>query len=526
VALRDKCPLLVTLLWTLTAVAGIEEPIRVEGGLVSGTPSWGHGVRMYRGIPFAAPPAGDLRWRPPQPPRPWDGVLAAEHFAPACMQRRRPLLEASWASGVNGYSEDCLYLNIWTPAASGDDALPVMVWIYGGGGVEGSGGEALYDGNGLAKKGVVVVTFNYRVNVFGWFAHPELTRESPEHASGNYGALDQIAALRWVQNNIARFGGDPKRVTIFGESGGSRSVNWLMASPLAKGLFQRAIGESHTVFGRMQSLADAHARGETFARGAGAGSLTELRAMPADDLLSAFLADSEGFRSAIVDGWFLPEDIYSIFAAGRQNDVALITGATNDEAGRPRRRGGAPHTRSEYESWVRSAFGDFAERTLAAYPAEGDADVRRAYHDLTRDTNFAGHRTWAKLQSETGSAPAWLYLFSHSVPAYSSTGGVVRRGAPHGAEISFVFDNLRQADRPWSAVDHAVADTVSSYWVNFARSGDPNGPGLPRWPPYDAQTEETVDIGSTVRAATFNRAGVDVLAQREAAARRGGEGEP
>ncbi|MEJ2130262.1 MAG: carboxylesterase family protein, partial [Gammaproteobacteria bacterium] len=199
---------------------------------------------MYRGIPFAAPPAGDLRWRPPQPPRPWDGVLAAEHFAPACMQRRRPLLEASWASGVNGYSEDCLYLNIWTPAASGDDALPVMVWIYGGGGVEGSGGEALYDGNGLAKKGVVVVTFNYRVNVFGWFAHPELTRESPEHASGNYGALDQIAALRWVQNNIARFGGDPKRVTIFGESGGSRSVNWLMASPLAKGLFQRAIGES------------------------------------------------------------------------------------------------------------------------------------------------------------------------------------------------------------------------------------------------------------------------------------------
>src|SRR5579872_156156 len=286
--------------WTLVSVgvsvafgvsvfASVQEPVKVDGGLITGRPSWGWNVRAYRGIPFAAPPVGNLRWKPPQPVAPWTGVRAADHFGASCMQAQREQSNSWWNDDVYPVSEDCLYLNVWTPAASASERLPVMVWIYGGGGVQGAGSEQFYDGDGLAKKGGVGVTFNYRVNVFGWMAHPELTKESPNHSSGNYGALDQIAALQWVQRNTGAFGGDPTKVMIFGQSGGSRSVNWVQASPLAKGLFRAAAGESHAVFGAMASLAQAEEQGTKFGDGIGKPSLAALRAMSADELEAASL---------------------------------------------------------------------------------------------------------------------------------------------------------------------------------------------------------------------------------------------
>jgi para-nitrobenzyl esterase len=496
------------------AQAAISEPIRTQDGLVTGTPAWGHGVRAFRGIPFAAPPVGPLRWRPPQPAKPWPGVLKADHFSPACMQEARPVDTAPWNTGDFGYSEDCLYLNVWTPAESAADKLPVMVWVYGGGGREGSGAESLYAPDNLARRGVVVVSFNYRVNLFGWMAHPELTAESPQHVSGNYGALDQVAALKWVKANIAAFGGDPDKVTVFGESGGSRSVNWLTASPLAKGLFRGAIAQSHTVFDRMEGLQEAEAHGQALAKAADASSLAALRAMPAETLLAAYLKmRNPGMNAAIVDGWFLPTDIRTIFETGRQNDVALITGGTRNEPGGPRRPDGPPKTVADYAAWAHQAYGPAAGRLLALYPAKTDAQAETAYGALQRDANFTGHRTWARLQAKTGHAPAWLYLFSRAPPEYGPDGRTaVRHGAPHGADVAYAFDNLRYADRPWNADDQKVADVTADYWTNFAKRLDPNGPGLPVWPKYDPKAERMMDLDIPSAAKPLiNPQGLDVL---------------
>lgn len=494
-------------------IAALQEPIEVEGGVLEGTPSWGFGVRMYRGIPFAAPPVGDLRWRPPQPVVPWKGVRRADRFGPACMQRQRPLNQAAHNTGIAGYSEDCLYLNVWTAARSTAEKLPVMVWIYGGGGVEGSGAEPIYDGNGLAKKGVVLVTINYRVNVFGWMAHPQLSAESPEGASGNYGALDQIAALKWVKNNISAFGGDPDNVTIFGESGGARSVNWIIASPLSKGLYHRAIAESHSVFGRMMTLKEAEALGEGFTEAAGTDSLGALRAMSAERILEAFMKKPAGFNVTIVDGWFLPDSIYEIFRAGKHNDVPLMTGGNSNEFGGPRRREGAPGSVAGYRAWLDEAYGSHGQEVFDGYPADKDEEVAAAYYNLTVDNNFAGHRTWAKLHATTAKSPAYLYLFSHQVAGFSpATGERLIRGAYHGAEILFAFDNLRAVDAPWSDADRAMADVVSSYWVNFATTGNPNADGLPKWPRYDLQSEKIMNLGDPLQEREINRPGLDAIA--------------
>jgi para-nitrobenzyl esterase len=489
--------------------AAITEPIQVTGGQVSGTAAWGEGVRMFRGIPFAAPPVGPLRWKPPQPVAAWSGVKAADRFSPACMQERRPLLTAAWNTGVNGYSEDCLYLNVWTPANGASDKLPVMVWIYGGGGREGSGGEALYAPDKLAKRGVVVVSFNYRVNLFGWMAHPALTAESPNHASGDYGALDQIAALKWVKANIAAFGGDPERVTIFGESGGSRSVNWTLASPMSRGLVHGAIAESHTVFGRMQTLKEAEADGQAFGEKLGAKTLAQLRALPADKLMEAYLKDGRGMNAAIVDGWFLPADIRTIYETGRQTDVPLLTGGNADEPGGAQRPGGAPRTLADYTAFVTTAYGGKAPEVLKFYPASDDAGARRAYHDLMRDGNLTGHREWARLQAKTGKAPAFLYLFGYSTPAWGPDGKARRIGAPHGSEVAYVFDNLRYADRPWTAEDQAVADRMADAWVAFAKTGRPPG-----FPAYGAEGDAMMKLDATFQASPVaNPAALDFLAQ-------------
>ena len=401
---------------------------------MSGTPGWGWNVREFRGIPYAAPPVGNLRWQPPQPVVPWNGVLQANQFSAACMQREMSPSSGSWNAGLINRNEDCLYLNVWTPAASADERLPVLVWIHGGGGVSGSSAEPIYDGNELAKRGVVVVSINYRLNVFGWMAHPELTKESENHSSGNYGALDQVAALRWVKNNIAQFGGDPDKITMFGESGGCRAVNWLAASPLMKGLVRGVIGQSHTVFGRMQTLEEAEAVGADFAKKIGRPSLADLRAISAQDLTDALSESGLRLGGAIVDGWFLPQDVYTIYAEGKQNDITLITGATNDEggnisppgaargaAGAPR-RGGAPSSLDTFVEWVKRSFGSRADALLKLYPASNDSEARQAYHDVYRDINFAGHRTWAKLQATTGKAPVYLYMFSHIPPHPAGNG--------------------------------------------------------------------------------------------------------
>lgn len=532
--------------FVLPLLAGISEPIKVEGGLVSGTPGWGWGVREYRGIPYAAPPVGDLRWQPPQPVVPWQGVRAADRFSPACMQREMSPTSGSWNAGLIRRSEDCLYLNVWTPAASADERLPVLVWIHGGGGVSGSSAEPIYDGNALAKRGVVVVSINYRLNVFGWFAHPELTKESEHRSSGNYGALDQVAALRWVKNNIAQFGGDPGKVTMFGQSGGCRSVNWLAASPLTKGLVRAVVGQSHTVMGRMMTLTEAESMGAEFGKTIVKPSLAALRTMSAQELLEASTKATAATGGAIVDGWFLPQDVSTIYAQGRQNDVALITGATNDEggnmgapapapgaargaagatpgaAGGGRGRGSAPNSVTTYTEWAKRTFGARADALLKLYPARDDAEAQKAYHDVSRDINFAGHRTWAKLQATTGKAPAYLYMFSHIPPRPVGNGNnpAAAAGAVHFSEVIYVFDNLRMKDHPYTDLDRKVANTMAAYWTNFAKLLNPNGAGLPDWPVYNPKDEYWLNIGDTVRLERFHSAGVDLIANAQEDARR------
>ena len=531
-------PALTLLFATLAALplgAVISEPVKVDGGLISGTPGWGWGVREFRGIPFAAPPVGNLRWRPPQAVAPWQGVLAADRFSPACVQRPMSPNQGSWNSGLVSTSEDCLYLNVWTPATSAGEKLPVVVWIHGGGGVTGSSAEPIYDGNALAKKGVVVVSTNYRLNVFGWFAHPDLTKESEHRSSGNYGSLDQLAALQWVQKNVAQFGGDPSKVTIFGQSGGCRSVNWLVASPMLKGLARGAIAQSHAVFSGVMPLAKAEALGASFAKAVNKPSVADLRAMTAQDLMAASLKTPAANNGAVVDGWFLPLDVYDAYAQGKQIDIPVLTGATNDEGGSlggsvagaaapaGGERRGPPDTLATYTAWARDNFGARADELLKFYPAKSDAEAKQAYHDVYRDINFAGHRTWAKLQSTTGKAPAYLYMFSWIPPHPESNGNSPRPqvGAVHFSDMIYVFNNLRMKDHPYTDLDRKMADTLATYWTNFVKTGNPNSAGLVSWPVYNPKDEYWMNFGDTTRMERFNSAGVNFIAEVQEQIRKG-----
>jgi len=477
------------------------DTIKVEGGLISGTAA--DGVRSYKGIPFAAPPVGDLRWKAPQPVVAWEGVRPCDSFGPECPQAPYPA-GSIYARPPEKQSEDCLYLNVWT-AARAADKRPVMVWIHGGALTRGSGANPVYDGTALAKKGVVLVTINYRLGPLGYLAHPELTGESPQHASGNYGVLDQIAALKWVQKNIAAFGGDPTRVTIFGESAGSWSVNVLVASPLARGLFHRAIGESGASFNRMaylkedrNGLASAEKIGSAFARAAGADSLKTLRAVPADKLIEVFNNDPEGkkFRTQPnVDGWALPDEIRSLFAQARQNDVPVIVGSNANEMTTLTPPDSLPKTLAEYRKRQASQYGEALKEFDAAYPVNNEAEVRAAYLSSLRDLAFTlPMRTWARMTA-TGHARAYLYFFSHAPPNPNSK----MLGAYHAAEIAYVFNNLRRLNRPVEDGDDQLAEAMSSYWVNFATTGDPNGKGLPKWTAYERTAEPYMDFGDAVQ---------------------------
>jgi para-nitrobenzyl esterase len=475
------------------------EAVHTAAGVLSGVPAADPSVRVFKGIPYAAPPVGDLRWKPPQPAPASKSVHSASEFSKTCLQT--PVPKGSfYYRPPEPMSEDCLYLNVWTAAHSPSEHRPVMVWIHGGSLTHGSGSVPVYDGEALAKKGVVLVTINYRLGLFGFFAHPELTRESPHHASGNYGLLDQVAALQWVQKNIAVFGGDPKHVTIFGESAGSWSVNYLMASPLAKGLFERAIGESGGDFNGQDKLADAEAAGLKFAKSA---SLADLRAKPAEDLLKTSALYS---FPPDVDGWFLPEDVYSIFAAGKQNDVPILAGSNSDEG-----KSLAPWraTPAKFIEEQTKRFGDLAPGFFRVYPANTDDEARDSHYASIRDFVFGWEmRTWARMSTSTGKSPAFLYYFSRVPPGPESS----KYGAYHAAEIAYVFANLDKLPHPWEPEDRKIADLLSSYWTNFARAGDPNGKGLPDWPAFRSPSELALAIGDKIApVATPNREGLDLL---------------
>ena len=472
----------------VTAFGASNDVVKLDTGQVSGMAGATPDMHIYKGIPFAAPPVGNLRWRVPQPAAHWDGVRQADAFGRVCMQN------APGGGGGQQVSEDCLYLNVWTAAKSAGEKRPVMVWIYGGGYNTGSGSQPDYDGEALARKGAVVVTINYRLGVFGFFSYPELTSESDRRGAGNFGLLDSVAALQWVQKNIAAFGGDPKRVTIFGESAGAGLVANLMVSPLAKGLFHRAIGESSSwttaTIGRLGTLTDAEQAGLKYAEGLGAKSLAELRAKPADQILKA----GRG-AGPIVDGWSIPEDPGTVFAQGKQIDVPVLAGSNRDES-----FGATPANAAQYAEQSRKRYGDLADSFLKVYPGGSDEQARDSAFFAGRDEMAFVMRNWARMETKTGKSKSYVFFFTHQPPVQPNAKAGKFGAGPHGsavhtAELPYVFNNLR-GPRAWTDVDRQVADTMSSYWVNFAATGDPNGKGLPKWIAYDdSKNKSAMEFG-------------------------------
>ena len=471
-------------------LAQLPEPVPTEYGLVRGTSE--DGLTVFRGIPFAAPPVGDLRWHAPQPPPRWDGVRDADKFAPDPFQ----------GDGKGNVSEDCLYLNVWTPAKTPADKVPVLVWIYGGGFSFGSTSTPVHNGEHLARKGVVLVSMNYRLGPLGFLAHPALSAESPRQVSGNYGLLDMIAGLEWVKRNIAAFGGDPEKVTIFGESAGGIAVSELCASPLAKGLFRGAISQSGGAFGptrattypgeNMRTLAQAEALGEAYLRKAGVGTLAELRRVPPDKLPAGY---GSGAAWPIVDGWVIPGDQHELYEQGRFNDVAILVGYNSDD--------GLIFTREktpkEFVANVRTRYGPFADRLLSAYPVGTDS-VPKTARDLARDAAF-GWQTWAwaTLQVRRGGSKVFYYYFDQHRD-HPPGSPEADHGMPHGVDVPYVFQTLDPKDSNLAPGDFAISDTVSTYWTNFAKQGDPNGPGVPPWPEFKGGARDVMYFRNTAFA--------------------------
>ncbi len=474
-----------------TVRAALTAPVRVDGGLVLGVTAPETEITVFKGIPFAAPPVGELRWRPPQPPVPWTGVRLADRFGPACPQRvNRPGTfnqRTFFPEPPVPQSEDCLYLNVWTSARSPKERRPVMVWFHGGGMIEGYGSQAIYDGSAFARQGVILVTFNYRLGIFGAFAHPELSRESPHHVSGNYCILDQIAALQWVRRNIAAFGGDPDNVTAFGESAGGASINRLLATPLARGLFRRVILESSQILMSRDTktkLAETERQGVAFAARRGLASLKELRAMSTQELLAA--SASERFKPNI-DGWVVPELAVDVFARGGQQAVPMLIGCNAQEGSFD------PTTASAFQADVRHRYGAAADSFFRLFPCGTDADAARVRRDERSDQSLTAARAEARGQVRLGQ-PVYLYYFTRVPPGAEGE----RYGAFHGAELSYVFNTQATIDRPWEEVDRRLAERMIAYWTNFAKTGNPNGPRLPWWPAFTARDERAQELGEHI----------------------------
>ena len=486
--LKHPLVALLALLATLPALAQTDLRVKTDKGELQGKLSDDASVRIFLGIPYAAPPIGPLRWKPPQPAPKWKDVRNAQSYGPHCMQVNK---FADMTFHDPAESEDCLTLNIWTPkAASPDTKLPVMVWIYGGGFYAGSTSERRQDGEAFARKGVVLVSMNYRLNIFGFFAHPALAAESPQHAAGNYGLMDQAAALQWVKHNVASFGGDPANITLFGESAGSFSVSAQMASPLAKDTLAHAIGESGAAFSTINPLpfptaAVAESRGEAFARDTlGKTSLTDLRAIPATDLVKAVEAQKPPNVTRFgpdVDGLFLPESVPAIYAAGKQAHIPLLAGWNRDEGGPPN----PTVTLETYKTTAQTTWGSNADAFLKAYSADTDEQAQRSAADYARDRFIADSTfEWIEAQVATGDAPVYRFRFDQPNPGdryHPKSAGVF-----HSSEIEYVFGNLAvRPDAPFTPEDHKLSEEMQDYWVNFAKTGNPNGPGLPQWPAYN-----------------------------------------
>jgi len=472
---------------TTSALAGIPAEVTVDSGALAGTTGASSEIRVFKGIPFAAPPVGANRWRAPQPVAKWSQVRPATEYAPRCTQ-------GGGRQNANPppTSEDCLYLNVWTAAESAADRRPVMVWIFGGGFTGGAGSEPRYAGDGLARKGAVVVTLNYRLGSLGFFAHPELSAESQHKASGNYGMLDAVAALQWVQRNIAAFGGDPGNVTVFGESAGANLTGALVASPQAKGLFHRAIAQSGSYMGlamaRTGTLARAESAGAKALTDAGIASIADARAKPAEEIFAAIRGSG-----LVVDGYLIPEDLSLTFTKGRQNTVDLLVGSNKDEGTFFQRQG---LTAEQFKGQARQRFGVLANDFLATFPASDDAQASSSYLASFSDEAAWAMRKFAEVQAKQGNS-AYVYYFTRVPPSLPDRPS---RGATHVAEIPYMFNNLAPPV-PWTDVDRRLADIMSTYWVNFARSGDPNGSGVPTWPAYrDAATGHAQVLGDTVTA--------------------------
>jgi para-nitrobenzyl esterase len=460
-----------------TATSATSQTVKTEGGIISGAASATAGVREYKGVPYAAPPVGELRWKAPAPVVPWEGVRKAEEFAPECTQGGGGTGRAL-SYGQPPISEDCLYLNVWTPAKSEKDKLPVMVWLHGGAYAGGWSGSPFFNGEHMAAEGVIVITVGYRLGAMGYLALPALTAESDKHASGNYGLLDQIEALRWVQKNISAFGGDPRKVTLFGQSAGAGSVCYVQASPLAKGLFARTIGESNGCFDEDTKLADAEQAGTKYLAAAGASSLADLRAKPATDI--AKVRGPYPFHP-IVDGYSLPRNAYDIYASGEENKVPLLVGSNSDEA---TVLGVPPDSAQAFLQQAHRRYGDHTDEFLKFFPAGSDAEAKDSFYLLQTDIFAQQERMWERMLTHSGK-PAYVYYFSHKSPIPAGMYPEQARhdlGAFHTAEIVYVFRNFNARPWPWTDEDRKLSDMMSAYWVNFAKKGDPNGPGLPKWP--------------------------------------------
>jgi para-nitrobenzyl esterase len=455
--------------------------VAVQQGLLAGDLE--DDIAVFRGVPFAAPPVGPLRWRPPQPVLRWSGIRGAYSFAPACPQ-----------TGVSmpgelppTTSEDCLYLNIWTPAvAAPARPLPVMVWIYGGGFTNGSTAFPLYNATRLARKGVVVVSIAYRVGPLGFLAHPELTAESHLHTSGNYGLMDQVAALQWVRDNIAAFGGDPGRVTLFGQSAGAMAISALLASPVAEGLFHGAIGQSGGLFepvalAQNWLLANAETDGIAYVESLGAKSIAALREYAVEVLLGG---KARAVSHPVIEPYLLPESPYERFVTGRQHNIPILIGYNADEA-----RSLTDVTAVRAETFlidIVRRWGQLPAPLLQAYPFTGDEEAGRARLAFERDLRFGWDMwTWARLHAQTSNTAVYYYHFTHE-PPFPKGSVYYGWGASHFAELWYVFNQLDKYPWAWTSADRELADTVSTYWTNFARSGNPNGPGLPHWPVFAA----------------------------------------
>jgi para-nitrobenzyl esterase len=468
--------------------------IKTNTGYISGINE--NGTREYLGIPYAAPPINELRWKPPEPSKPWKGILNADKFGPACPQ----ISSRSGIENVGNMSEDCLYLNVWTPARDPEQKLPVMVFIHGGAFLRGS--SSMYDGSALARKGVIIVTLNYRLGVLGFLAHPQLSEESPNNTSGNYGLLDQQMALRWVQENIAAFGGDPAKVTIFGESAGASGVLSHLVIPQSRGLYKQAIVESGPLWEEGVALTSFDARtkaeknGVTFAENLGCSgpkAISQMRSVSAFDLVNAtpgvdiftFWGNRDVYFKPTIDGWLISEAPEDSFRKGRQNPVPLIIGTNADEGATL--AAGTNMTVLAYEQYLRAYFGENTSQVLSKYPAKTSKEAQHQMERIMTDYDFNDAARLVAGSMAGLNQSTYLYRFTYVLPGQPN-------GAFHGSELPFVF-------RPgfWKP-DHTssnVSDYIMDFWVRFASTGDPNGRTNTTWPRYDPEKDQYLEMGTT-----------------------------